>query len=977
MSEVPPNWLEQLVVAAAGLSAVDLTEGKRILRAALLELVALPLHFSHGLFVYTEGVGYVASQLDFSTWVLGVTAYYRILTDDQGVYFQGVLNNLDTESGGERSDLWALATKAIRASIGEDAPFICDHVAPKAGKYCGRPVKARQTRCDQHLAVGSEASGDFLARIGELITALCDDLRAPTLKGLGPHKRGDEGGSVLVCGLCTRAILPSEVLRGFGLISAAFPEDLFGFKALGAGDDFLEVLDDCCKQLEPTFCLTCALHRPGACCGYTALHKFCHGIGNDYMGSTMTVTDEGVALHRLSVALFDPTGLVPHGVCERLGLRMSRDELMVHGIADDFWAENFSRNYSAGLSPAQAASARRDQPRRRDEHMAALADAALRGGAAGLLTPGQIVDFASADFSGPPASVAAMALRPGADVICLKAGCGVRVFPGHQYCGRTHAMECLAAAPIVIGGADFSAPPATVAPASFPAADVFCLKAGCGMKVFPGHQYCGRTHAMECLAAAPIVIGGAASGIILCRLAGCRKAAWPGHLFCGKTHADADSLLGAAPAMAAVGGSAVVDVNSHTTKIEYLVHQIEMLAARLDAQNMGPGVSAGPYSPAGAFPFGVPCPIYEAEVFIPDLDGFPASARGHASHVLRYMCEDFMGLCAATLQSTDAKRYGVRMLRVMGVDRLDLHTAHDSLLFTIHAIAPVDQHELALGDALSLTSSRRKVGQVGLSKYRDYCQARMKSLVCETHERTGVYSTTAPGYAYRIAVVKTMCLTYQLLDAVTRYLMETAPVTFLWPAVSRFLGIFVATHLWQKEAQPRSMWAQISEIALRLSWSELQTLSSPPVELHPLTLYVANNNMLLLQSQHASGPPASGPTAPRGDPFAPAPAPAPPRAAAAALVLCGSAGCLGYGTSTKPAYSCTHVFTVPCSICHVCHARTGPRKWTCRQAKTLSEAGLGPAKLGAAFKVASATWLATGFAGADPAAQQAVISAGP
>ena len=972
---VPPVWLSQLRSGVEAFNEVDLIGIMALLRATLTAFLALPVT-ALGVFERNGDGSYRASSAHVTVAVAGLAAMCRICSDDQKDICVASLDGVNPELAfQEPALLWTRASAFLALVIGQTFEG-CDYVGPRNGKLCCLKPAGREWRCGKHLSAPGLSGDDFLVRLGELLAAYGCGSPPPVLRGLGPGRRGDldgDGAGAVVCGLCCRAMAASDILSNGHTVSVA--DAVVGFMAMGSGFHAADLLDSACRQWCPAFCLTCALHRPSGCALYGTLFwlasEFPHGDQ-----SWISVEEDAVTLTTICVMVFDPGNLVPGSFCALLGSRLG-GEVPVHGLGAEFVQEHFPRaSLLGGLSPAQMGAARQG-PRRREEHMDALAAAAAGAGGDGLNTP-----FGAGGFGGPPPSVGRVAPGP-ALPICALAGCSRTVWVDrdggglivrmHEHCSRAHAEEAARAAfgapAASMGGLGGGASVAAALPG--PLTRV-CALAGCAQAALVGFNYCGPAHARE-------------AGALTSRppLPGARAVA------AGPVPA-LSAALGALPGAPSVMAA---DISQLLALVQHLAGSVAALQAAATPGPssstvsalalLGGGPGGGGVGGVGGpgighlvlfLPFGEAAPGYEPSHHEACPDGFGPIDLAHPAHILRYMGEDFLSLAAATLPGKTAKFYGQRCLRLTGVDRLDLDVTHSSLLFTTSAVVPYEQHEVAAGGGLSLTASRRKVGQLLLPRWRDYGAARMRDLLDVVHTRTGLYHPSAPGSAYRIAVVRTMCATYQLLDGVVRYLMEQAPLSFTWVEASRFIGIIVSTHLWKQEITRQSLWSQICEVAIHMSLRDLEILSPAPRELRALVLQVANGNSLLLtQIRQAPGP--SQTSAPTG--AGPVPAPKPPAPAGGAFLLCNAPGCTGYSANTRPPFACTHVFTVICDRgCGLCHARVGPRKWTCAQARALSGGGVAGARLSAAFKVSAAAWMVPGFAGAD-AALQLVVGAAP
>jgi hypothetical protein len=173
---------------------------------------------------------------------------------------------------------------------------------------------------------------------------------------------------------------------------------------------------------------------------------------------------------------------------------------------------------------------------------------------------------------------------------------------------------------------------------------------------------------------------------------------------------------------------------------------------------------------------------------------------------------------------------------------------------------------------------------------------------------------------------------------------------------------------------PHSLWSSIAEIARTHALRDLDSLSSPPEALKPLIISVVNTNVVFLQATAQGIHPTQSPTQP---PAPPSPGLASPSGGSGGAgggsaggnggdgsgqsgaqinvtpvgVICSQAGCPGYASGSQPPWACQHVLTVPCNQCNVLHCRTGPRKWTCAQAKGLLTLISNPRFYGHAFKM--------------------------
>ena len=885
------TFVEGLRAALVEIDDVSLEDdaGVILLRAHLDKMVA----HETALFRFVSGEGFVASAADFGLVARGLAALRRATTDEID-FFDG------------RADLLKSVQDRVSGLFGEPALRRCDYVGPRTGRMCLKPTSSVESRCVAHLSGRGLAGEDFFCRLSVLLELFAGGqtdhpvltpVYAPAtnaVAGEGPAPRA-------VCRGCARGVTDRDLVgfaagvlepgtidnssvtdpvtqAGGGVLASDSAES--GFSLITSDPEKLDArVHAACLQTVPVYCVACVGLRPWATIFDSALFLLIceEGLreGSDHRDHLCVVVPQALVLPLPLAAIPSGARAIIGQSCVDLGLTLSGD-----------LASLCPPPAPVGMSPALRGAV---GPRRREEHMDALARAA--GG--------------SLDTPAVPPSVERL---------------------------RQQALAGLAAEP---GGTP-------------PFVDL---------------------------------TGGAAGG----------------------EAADTDVRAPAAASsdrqpeasdLSSEGSAALTSIlNSMVTKLAALDAKVDAYAAPGVAASV-PSAVPGPAPlvyPSGSvstaivigsstpdlarfLPFGEPAPPFDALHHDADRDGFASTHDGHEASIERIVAEDFTWLAAAVLESSLAKPYGARNMRLGKATRPDLERSHSVRKFTVNSERVPDTTDVELADGLRVTTRRKAPGLIRQSRWRELSQHRIRDLLGPVIAHSGMYASGMVGSTYRTNQAKTLCLVFQLFEATARYLMEDAPRRCSWAEAYEFLGMLQEVQFWDHPIVGKSLAATLSSLASGLSTRDLEQISSPPASLRPVVLDMVNGNFMLLSTVITpAAPPGAGPGR-----VVPA-APPPPNGGAKDVVkgaqMCAVADCIGYGARTSPPYACTHAFTRACDVCGLMHVRTGKRGWTCAQAAALEAKVTSLPARSAAYKMSCEAFVsAARIAKLDPAAKTTAMA---
>ncbi|EGC29758.1 hypothetical protein DICPUDRAFT_84259 [Dictyostelium purpureum] len=125
--------------------------------------------------------------------------------------------------------------------------------------------------------------------------------------------------------------------------------------------------------------------------------------------------------------------------------------------------------------------------------------------------------------------------------VCKLPGCGKNVYPGHEFCSRSHGLMFTSNKPIV------NSPQTPVSSNSN--TTTTCKLSGCNKVVYSSYEFCGRDHGRQFNSnnaqngASPnhnssnqTQATNNSNTTPICKLSGCNKAAYPGYEFCCRDH---------------------------------------------------------------------------------------------------------------------------------------------------------------------------------------------------------------------------------------------------------------------------------------------------------------------------------------------------------------------------------------------------------------------------------------------------------
>jgi hypothetical protein len=218
---------------------------------------------------------------------------------------------------------------------------------------------------------------------------------------------------------------------------------------------------------------------------------------------------------------------------------------------------------------------------------------------------------------------------------------------------------------------------------------------------------------------------------------------------------------------------------------------------------------------------------------------------------------------------------------------------------------------------------------------------------------TGDYTRAGPWGAYRRWQATFVIVVFQFLHALDHYAMVMNTETLDWPQTWILKCHMVADYFFQGPLLPHGIMLPLLQAAQLSGSAQLRTLGAA----HPLVQAAATDaateaaikaaKSVAAEVAHhqkvkkgaASGAGTSGGAAAALTDSASSAQTTPPGTEVEQpkkpVNLCGIEGC-SYEYNT---YICKHVFTAKCTnringkVCGLPHARTGTRKWTCREAK--------------------------------------------
>jgi hypothetical protein len=339
--------------------------------------------------------------------------------------------------------------------------------------------------------------------------------------------------------------------------------------------------------------------------------------------------------------------------------------------------------------------------------------------------------------------------------------------------------------------------------------------------------------------------------------------------------------------------------------------------------------------------------------------GFPITSREHFLHPDTHLFVDYLANYAQTARSPTIKTaYGAFVSSHVGHHRIDVAPAHQSNRFTpLGNKFFTPNNELVLGDGLQLRAMDKEASVPVQSQWVRYAQAVVQTFYDRLNRPVGEFTLASAWGAYRRWQAQYVITVFQLLNALDHIVMVETSDALTWHQAWMLKCQLVARYFYNRPLVLHGPTLTLLRAVQDSVPLQLNTLGSPHQLVYEAAYEMVNDTAIRLAvatSQEvlvsAAKPAKSHGDGGGGGAAAAAAAAAahaaaggggaqPPPSPTRIINLCGKGGC----SYQHPNYVCTHVFVVPCQgktakgACGIAHARTGLRKWTCKEARAAGQ----------------------------------------
>ena len=350
--------------------------------------------------------------------------------------------------------------------------------------------------------------------------------------------------------------------------------------------------------------------------------------------------------------------------------------------------------------------------------------------------------------------------------------------------------------------------------------------------------------------------------------------------------------------------------------------------------------------------------------------GFQGRHLGHEFHQFCEQGEDWLAnMCVRASTESERTSYRQHLRHLVMMDRLDTAKGDGLLDLTPLGGRIGAGTEIELGDGLKITNRVKTAHCPPQGHLAQYWTARVRELHAQLVAPSGERALTGPWGPHRLWQSKWRVTVYQLLQSVVTHVTTNLIFDCLsWSETWCLLGLLVGKYFRRPLSAPGDLVRALLEFAEEATAADLVSPFHGSTVLSNLADRFASTE-LMAAARRVAFAVAPNPSAVSVI-DAPLPASAggggggggtPPADPAAKTVsFCGVPGC----SYQHPGWLCTHPFTVMCdnrvagARCGIAHARSGERKWPCKNAAA-ARSVLSASEFAAALKLSETAWRAS------------------